>query len=104
MIRWRLIIPAVLVAAALAGSFIYFVTLPPPQVEALAPPAPAASDVSNSIADAPTIVGPRRTAEDFERAAREILKQLPNAQASARTDELPIIGHVPLPKRRPIPR
>jgi hypothetical protein len=33
-----------------------------------------------------------------------ILERLPKAQASARTDELPIIGHIPLPKPRPIPR
>jgi hypothetical protein len=30
MISWRLIVPAVLVAAAMAGCFTYFVTAPPP--------------------------------------------------------------------------
>jgi hypothetical protein len=38
----------------------------------------------------------------FRQAAKAILKQAPNAQASA--DEPPITGHIPLPKRRPIPR
>jgi hypothetical protein len=35
---------------------------------------------------------------------RDDLKASPDAQASAATDELPITGHIPLPKRRPIPR
>jgi hypothetical protein len=46
----------------------------------------------------------KQTADDFLRAAQEILKRLPDTQASARSDELPIVGHIPLPKRRPIPR
>jgi hypothetical protein len=99
----RLAVAALVVAAALAGGITYFVTVPP-RVEAEKPSAPIASEVTSSMADTPTIVGQRRTAEDFERAAKEILKRLPEAQASARTDELPILGRIPLPKRRPIPR
>ena len=96
---------AALVAAALVVGFTYFVAKPPPRaVEAEEPLAPAAPDVTSSMAGTPTIIGQHRTAEEFERAAKEILKQLPNAQASAHTDEVPIIGHIPLPKRRPIPR
>ena len=98
---FRLTVPAVVVAAALAGCFAYFVAAPP-RVEAEEQSAPTAPDVASSTAATPAIVGKRR--EDFERAAEAILKRLPDAQASARTDELPIIGHVPLPKRRPIPR
>jgi hypothetical protein len=97
MIRLRLA-GAVLFAAAFAGCFTYYVTSPP-RVEAekrlvLIAPDPAAGK--------PTKIGER--AEDYERAAEAILKRLPDAQASARTDEIPIIGHIPLPKRRPIPR
>jgi hypothetical protein len=36
-------------------------------------------------------------------ASKMILRQLPDAQASARTNELPITGRVPLPTRRPTP-
>jgi hypothetical protein len=104
MIKWRLVIPAVLVAGALAVGVTYFVTPAPPRAaEAELPSALTAPDVTSSMADTPTIVG-HRTAEEFERAAKEILKRLPDAQASARSDELPIVGHIPLPKRRPIPR
>jgi hypothetical protein len=99
--RWRIVIPAVLGALALAGGFAYFVT-PPAPVEAEKPSVSAAPDVTSSMAVTPAIVGQRRTAEDFERAAKEILKRLPNAQASVPTNEPPIVGHVPLPKRRPI--
>jgi hypothetical protein len=94
---------AVLVAAALAGCFAYFVS-PPPRVEAERPSAPTAPAVTRSTAATPTIVDQHRTAEEFERAAEAILKRLPDVQASARADELPIVGHIPLPKRRPIPR
>lgn len=103
MIGWRLIIPVVLVAAALAWGVTYFVT-PPPRVEAEQPSTPTGNDMTSSTANTPTIVRQRRSAEEFERAAEAILKRLPDAEASARTNELPIIGHIPLPKRRPIPR
>jgi hypothetical protein len=94
-----------IVVAALAVGFTYFVAKPPPRaVEAEEPSAPAAPDVTCSVAGTPTIIGQHRTAEDFERAAKEILKRLPDAEASARSDELPIVGHIPMPKRRPIPR
>jgi hypothetical protein len=105
MIRWKLVVPMILGAAALAGSLVYFVIPPPaPRLEVQEPSAPTAFDMTSSMTSTPLIVGQRRTAEEFERAAKEILKQLPNAQASAHTDEVPIIGHIPLPKRRPIPR
>src|ERR1700722_11447296 len=100
----RLAVPAVVVAAALAGSFPYFVS-PPPPVEAEQRSAAPARDATGAAAAKPPSIGQDRNAEDFLRAAEAILRPLSNAQASApRTDELPIIGHVPLPKRRPIPR
>jgi hypothetical protein len=99
----RLAVPAVVVAAALAGSFTYFVS-PPPRVEAEQRAAAPARDATGTAAAKPPSIGQDRSAEDFLRAAEAILRPLSSAQASARTDELPIIGHIPLPKRRPIPR
>ena len=98
----RLAVPAVVAAAVLAGCFTYFIS-PPPRVEAeqrLPAPAP---DVTTA-ASKPARVERDRSAEDFLRAAEAILRPLSDAQASARTNELPILGHIPLPKRRPIPR
>jgi hypothetical protein len=99
MISLRLAVPGVLVAAAAAAWFTYFVT-PPPEVEAdqrlpLADKMPAA-ETDTRIDQHP------EGADDFLQAARAILQQAPNAQASA--DEPPITGHIPLPKKRPIPR
>jgi hypothetical protein len=99
----RLAVPAVVVAAALAGSFTYFVS-PPPRVEAEQRAAAPARDATGTAAAKPPSIGQDRRAEDFLRAAEAILRPLSSAQASARADELPIIGHVPLPRRRPIPR
>jgi hypothetical protein len=98
MIRLRLA-GAILFAAAFAGWFTYYVTSP--QVEAEQRLVPIAPDPT---AGKPTNNAERLSAEDYERAAEAILKRSPEAQASARTDELPITGHIPLPKRRPIPR
>ena len=97
----RLAAPAVVVAAVLAGSFTYFVS-PPPPVEA--EQRSAALEMTGTAAAKPPSIGRDRTAEDFLRAAEAILRPLSSAQASARPDELPIMGHVPMPKRRPIQR
>jgi hypothetical protein len=99
----RLAVPAVVVAAALAGSFTYFVS-PPPRVEAEQRSAAPARDATGTAAAKPPSISQDRSAEDFLRAAEAILRPLSNAQASARSDEPPITGHIPLPKRRPIPR
>jgi hypothetical protein len=94
---------AVLVAAVLAGCLTYFVTsLPRVEPEQRLPP--AASDVTASAPGAPTVIVHGRSAEDFHRAAEAILKRLPNSSADAGAPEPPISGHIPLPKRRPIPR
>jgi hypothetical protein len=102
MISLRPAIAALVVAAALAASFTYFVS-PPPRVEAEHRSAAPARDATGTAADK-AASGQDRSAEDFLRAAEAILRPLSSAQASARPDELPIIGHVPLPRRRPIPR
>jgi hypothetical protein len=99
----RLAVPAVVVAAALARSFTYFVS-PSPRVEAEQRSAAPARDMTGTATGTPVRIAQDRRAEDFLRAAEAILRPLSNAQASVRTDELPILGHVPMPRRRPIPR
>jgi hypothetical protein len=105
MISLRLAVPAVLVAAAVAACLTYLVS-PPPPVEAAQRLPPTVPDMPGPDTGTPTNIGQRPSAEEqaaaFQQAAKAILKQAPNAQASA--DEPPIAGHIPLPKRRPIPR
>ena len=101
MIAWRLAVPAIVVAAALAGCFTYFVpplrlvTVPgqlPEKSPELRTGIPANIDRSRA----------EERADDFLQAAQAILKQEPNAQASA--DKPAVTGHIPLPEKRPIPR
>jgi hypothetical protein len=108
MISLRLAVPAVLAAAAVAGYFTYFVT-PPPPVEADQRLPPTVPDMTGPDTGSPTNIDQRPSAEEqaaaaFQRAAAAILRRAQYAQASAGTDEPPITGHIPLPKRRPIPR
>jgi hypothetical protein len=103
MISLRLVILTLLVAAAVAGGITYFVASPS-LVETEQRPAKPARDVTGAAEGNPARVGQDRSAEDFLRAAEAILRPLSDAQASARTNELPILGRIPLPKRRPIPR
>jgi len=106
MISLRLAVPAFLVAAAVAGCFTYFVTpLPPVEGDQRLPP--TAPHMTGPDMGTPTVIDQRPSAEErataaFQRAAAAILRRAENAQASA--DEPPITGHIPLPKRRPIPR
>jgi hypothetical protein len=113
MVTLRFAIPAILAAAAVAGYFSYFV----------APPAPAEADERLSDVRLPPAVlystGPSTrvatpidqppnadelSAAAFEKAAEAILRRAPNTRASAGSDELPITGPIPLPRRRPIAR
>jgi hypothetical protein len=105
MIGLRLAVPAVLVAAAAAGCFTYFVT-PPPPVEADQRLPPTAPHMTGPDMGTPTNIDQRPSSEEratkaFQRAATAILRRAQYAQAAAGT---PITGHIPLPKRRPIPR
>jgi hypothetical protein len=104
MISLRPAVLAVLVAAAFAGCLTYFVT-PSPRVDA-DPLLPATVPDMKSLSDArtPTSSDQRRSAADFERAAEAILKRASYAEASASTGQPPNTRHIPLPKRRPIPR
>jgi hypothetical protein len=95
---------AVLAAAILASCFTYLVTSPPPQRSVPVDPA-----VPGTAAGTPAIVEQRqgeeqRAATAFERAAAAILLRLPDATAYAGADEPPVTGHIPLPKKRPVPR
>jgi hypothetical protein len=106
MISLRLAVPGVLAAAAAARCFTYFV-IPPPPVELDQPLPPTAPDMKGPHTGTPTNIDQRPSAEEkaaaaFQRAAAAILRPLPNALAAA--DEPPITGHIPLPKKRPIPR
>jgi hypothetical protein len=107
MISLRLAVPALLIAAAVAGCFTYFVTRPPPvEADQLLPS--TKPDITRSDTGTPTDIDQRRRADEpaeaFLKAAAAILRRAEYAQASAGTDEPPITGHIPLPKRRPIPR
>ena len=107
MISLRLAVPAVLAAAAVAGCFTYFVT-PPARVEVDQRLRPTVlnltghpdTGVSKSLDQRPTA----DDAAAYQQAAEANLRRAPNTQASANTDESPITGLVPLPKRRPITR
>jgi hypothetical protein len=106
MIRWRLIVLAALVAAAFAGCLTYFV-IPLARVDQ--PLQATTPTLTSRIEPLPPNIGQHPAAEQqatatFERAAEKILRRLPDALAYAGADEPPITGHIPLPKRRPIPR
>jgi hypothetical protein len=108
MINFRLAVPAVLVAAAVAGCFTYFVT-PPPPVEGDQRLSPTAPDMTGPDTGTPTNIDRRPSSEEqaakaFKQAATAILRRAQYAQAAAGSNQLPITGHIPLPKRRPIPR
>ena len=107
MISLRLAVSGVLVAAAAAGCFTYFVTPPPREVEVDQQSPPTMPDMTSPHTGAPTNIDERPSAKEetaaaFQQAAAAILRPLSNAQASA--NEPPITGHIPLPKKRPIPR
>jgi hypothetical protein len=94
MISWRLVVPAVLVAAAVAGCLSYFVT-PSPPVEADQRLPPTSPDMKGLDAGAGTNIDQRPSAEEqakaaFERTAAAILRQAPNLQASAGNPQLPV--------------
>ena len=104
MIGLRFAVPAVLVAAVMAGCFTYLVG--PPPLAGDDQRMPPTGKVPGAETAVPIVHPPggEDKADAFLRAARAILKEVPNAQASADTDQPPITGHIPLPKKRPIPR
>ena len=109
MITLRLAVPAVLVAAAVAGCFTSFVT-PPAQVKADQRWRPTVPNLTASDTRTSTRIDQRpsekeeKAAAAFQEAAAAILRQAANTRASATAEEPPIMGPIPLPKRRPITR
>ena len=100
-------VPAVLVAAAVAGCITYFVSPDMPQRvtanQRLPPAVPSAT--GRSASEVATNVQHPSTEDDvnaYQRAAQAILKRAQNAKASA--DEPLFTGRIPLPRKRPIPR
>ena len=110
MISWRLAVPAILGAAVLAGCFTYFVA-PSRPVEADQQLPPAGQTLEADMGT-PTNIDQRPSTRErviaFELAAEAILKQATAdakvQEAFARTDKPAITVHIPLPKKRPIPR
>jgi hypothetical protein len=112
MIPWRLAIPAVLTAAAVAGCITYFVIPVPPPVEpvrqtelppAPRPPKPNWETHDVQATNAVEELGAKgKAVTDFERAAENILRRAASARAFAEERHIP--EPVPLPRKRPIPR
>ncbi len=106
MITLRLAVPSVLVAAAVAGSFTYFVA-PPVHVKADPQSQPGSPGLIRPETRTSTVIDPRPSLEEekaaaaFREAAAAILRRAPNTRASAITEAPPITGRIPLPKRRP---
>jgi len=108
MTSLRFAVPAVLFAAAVAACFTY-VVIPPPSVEADQQLPLTAPHMTGPKTEALTNIDQRPSAEEqaaaaFKKAAAAILRQAPYAQASTCTNEPTITGHIPVPKKRPIPR
>jgi hypothetical protein len=108
MISVRPAVLATLAAAAIAGCFTYFV-MPLARVDTdrrLPPTMPTLTGHTELLAPdiGQHLAAEQQAAAAFERAAKTILKRLPDAMAYAGPDDPPITGHIPLPKRRPIPR
>ena len=105
MISLRLAISAVLAAGAVAGCITYLV-IPPARVDDQQPPStvPNLTGPGTRVSTSPDLsqTAKERAAEAYRQAAEEILRRLPNLQASVGPDEQPITGRIPLPKRRPI--
>ena len=113
MVTLRFAIPAILAAAAVAGCFSYFVTLPAwvetdaPLSAVRLPPAVLYSIGPNARGSTGIDQPPNadeQAAAAYQKAAEAILRRAPNTRASAVSDELPMTGRIPLPKKRPIAR
>jgi hypothetical protein len=108
MISWRYVVPAVLAATAVAACLTYFVTPSPPAEGDQQLPL-TSTDMKGPDSASRTNIDQRASAEaeakaTFERAAAAILRRAPDLQASAGASETPTAEHIPLPKRRPLPR
>jgi hypothetical protein len=109
VISLRLAVPAVLVAAAVAGCITYFLIPTPPQpVEAdqRLPPTVVNVTARSDRGTSTTIERPitKDHIDAFERAAEAILRRAQHATAAAGTDKPLVTGPIPLPRPRPLPR
>ena len=106
MMPLRLIVPAILAAAAAAGCFTYFVTPAadvetdrglPQTVQSLRGRADTAAVPSKTIGQHQS--AEEKSAEAYRRAAEAILRRVPNARASVGADEPRIPGRSRCQKR-----
>jgi hypothetical protein len=111
MINLRLAVLAILAAAAMAAGFTYFVN-PSARVE-VQPPLRPTMPPSTARPDARAGASPGvdqhqskegKTATAYQQAAEAILRRAENALADVGTDPSHIVGPVPLPRKRPLPR
>jgi hypothetical protein len=113
MVTLRFAVLAILVAAAVAVCFSYFVD-PPARVETdvqlsdvRLPPAVLYSTGPHARASTGIDQPPdadEQAAAAYQKAAEAILRRASNTRASAVSDELPMTGRIPLPKTRPMAR
>ena len=106
MIRLRFAVLATVVAAAFAAGLTFLID-PLARVDRRLPVTmPILTGRSVALATNPSkqSTAEQEAAAAFERAAKTILKRLPDALAFADGNEPPIAGRIPLPRRRPIPR
>jgi hypothetical protein len=108
MIRLRFAVLAILAAATFAGCLTYFV-MPLAQLDTdhrlqASVPTFAARTEPVTRGTGRHLAAEEQAAAAFERAAKKILNRSPDALAYAGADVPPIIGRIPLPKRRPVPR
>ena len=115
MVTLRFAVPAIFATAAAVGCFSYFVSvillarletdarsldvrLPPAVLDSSSPSTRASTQIDQPPSE------DELAAVAFEKAAEAILRRAPNTRASVGSDELPLKGPIPLPKKRPIAR
>ena len=112
MVTLRIAVPAILATAAAAGCFSYFVITTLPARFAtdsrlldarLLLYSPGLSTRASTQVDQPPNAD-ELAAAAYQKAAEGILRRAPNTRAFAYSDELPMTGRIPLPKKRPIAR
>lgn len=107
----QLAVPAVSTAAVVAACFTYLLggSVSAIESERRQPPLPLTPSAGGSNTMVSPIGGKfsnegDRAAQAYLEAARAILKRSPEVLASTRDDEMPVLGRIPLPKRRPVIR
>jgi hypothetical protein len=108
MIGWRLVLPVVVAAAAMAAFITYFVSelahLESNYQAPLRLPDPSVREPVASKGNDQRVTEDEKAIAEFRQAAEAILRAAPNSRAAAVKDVSLISGKIPLPKRRPIAR